>query len=342
MLLDLASISIVWLAAAFVAASVVILLAGSRLARDADRIADRTGVGEALTGAIFLGATTSLPGCIVSVMTAAYGHPELAVSNAIGGIAVQTAFLSFADIAHRRANLEHAAASFTNLTQGALLVVLLAIPLVAYAAPPFAMLGVSPASLLLLVVYAFGMRLSASARAEPMWRPRETRETQVDVPGSDRDWRGLRSWLGFACMASCTALAGFALAETAVELSRKTGLSESTIGALFTAVTTSLPELVTSIAAVRQGALTLAVGGIIGGNAFDVLFLAFADIVYRGGSIYHAMAERQVFLVAVSIAMTGILLLGLLRRETHGFAGIGFESVSILIVYLGAVLVMTV
>jgi cation:H+ antiporter len=53
------------------------------------------------------------------------------------------------------------------------------------------------------------------------------------------------------------------------------------VGGLFTAVSTSLPELVTSVAAVQQGALTLAVGGIIGGNSFDVMFVAFADIAYR-------------------------------------------------------------
>jgi cation:H+ antiporter len=336
MLLDLSAIPLAWLIAAFALAGACILLAGTRLARQADQIADRTGMGEALTGAIFLGATTSLPGSIVSVVSASFGHTELAVSNAIGGIAAQTAFLGLADITYRRANLEHAAASFTNLTQGAVLVVLLAIPLVAQATPPLTVLGVSPATLALFGAYAFGLRISAEARAEPMWRPRDTAETKVDRPDTNGNWRGWRSWLMFACVATIAGSAGFVLAETAVELSRKTGLSESAIGALFTAVTTSLPELVTSIAAVRQGALTLAVGGIIGGNAFDVLFLAFADIAYRDGSIYHTMIERHVFLVAVSIVMTGVLLLGLLRRETHGFAGIGFESALVLGMYLGA------
>ncbi len=339
MLLDLSGVSLPWLIVAFALAGVAILLAGTRLARQADQIADRTGIGEALAGAVFLGATTSLPGSILSVVAAGFGHTELAVSNAIGGIAAQTAFLSIADIAHRRANLEHAAASLTNLTQGALLVVLLAIPLIAYAMPPFSVLGISPATLVLLATYVFGIRLSARARAEPMWRPQATRETRPDTPGDTSGWHGWRSWLTFILVALCVGLAGFALAETAVELSRKTGLSETTIGAVFTAVTTSLPELVTSIAAVRQGALTLAVGGIIGGNAFDVLFLAFSDIAYRGGSIYHAMIDRHVFLVALSIAMTGVLLLGLLRRETHGFAGIGFESALILAMYAGAIVV---
>ena len=93
--------------------------------------------------------------------------------------------------------------------------------------------------------------------------------------------------------------------------------------------------MVTSIAAVRHGALTLVVGDIIGGNSFDVLFIAFADVAYRDGSIYHALTQSQSFIIALTILMTGILILGLLRREKHGISNIGFESFLILILYLG-------
>ena len=90
------------------------------------------------------------------------------------------------------------------------------------------------------------------------------------------------------------------------------------------------------MAAVRRGALTLAVGGIIGGNAFDTIFLAFSDVAYREGSIYHAISERQVFLISLTVLLTGLLLLGLLRREKHGVANIGFESFLILVMYFGS------
>ena len=108
-------------------------------------------------------------------------------------------------------------------------------------------------------------------------------------------------------------------------------------GGLFTAVSTSLPELVDTVAAVRQGALTLAVGGIIGGNCFDLLLLAFSDIAFRSGSIYAVISDRQVFVISLTILMTGILLLGLLQREKYGFANIGFESVLILLLYIGGI-----
>jgi len=105
------------------------------------------------------------------------------------------------------------------------------------------------------------------------------------------------------------------------------------VGGLFTALATSTPELVTTIAAIRIGALTLAVSNIFGTNCFNMLVVAAADAGYAHGSIYHDMAPVQMTWGLVSILMTAILLLGLVRRETYGIGRIGFESALILGVY---------
>jgi cation:H+ antiporter len=100
-----------WLVVALMAgAALVIGVAGTRLAGVADQLADRTGMGEIVAGAVFVGASTSLPGLITSIVTAAQGYPVLAIGNAVGGLTAQTAFLAIADLTYRRANLEHAAA----------------------------------------------------------------------------------------------------------------------------------------------------------------------------------------------------------------------------------------
>lgn len=319
----------------FVIAVLVIAFAGTRMAKIADRLADATGLGEAFVGALFLGGSTSLAGIVTSITAAANNHPELAVSNALGGIAAQTVFLGVADIAYRKANLEHAAASAATLMQATVLVTLLAIPLLAMAGPPVEVLGIHPATLLIPVAYFFGLRLVSEAQTRPMWSPRRTDKTRVDEPTIDETERPqLTMWLQFATLAVIIAIAGYSVGEAGVSISVQTGLSESLVGSLLTAICNSLPELVTTVAAVRQGALTLAVGGVIGGNSFDVLLLAFSDLAYRHGSIYHALAGQQVFVVALTILMTGVLLLGLLRREKHGIGNIGFESVLVLILYL--------
>ena len=327
--------------ALFVAATVAIVLAGTRLAGVTDVIAERTGLGEAIVGAVLLGASTSLSGIVTSVTAASNGGADLAASNAVGGIAVQTFFLAVADLVYRRANLEHAAASPANLAQGALLVTLLALPLLALSGPEVTLLGVHPATPLLLAGYLFGLRIVSSAQDHPMWSPQQTSDTQNEEEESSEDdgssgqsLSGL--WLRFALLAPVIGVSGWVVGSTGSVIAAETGLTATVVGALLTATVTSLPELVTSVSAVRRGALTLAVGGIIGGNAFDTIFLAFSDVFYREGSLYHAVSEQQIFLISLTILLTGILLLGLLRRERRGLANIGFESVLVLVLYIGS------
>ena len=323
----------------FILSALVICAGGVALTRRADLLADRTGLGEAVAGAVFLGVTTSLSGTVTSVTAAAQGAASLSIANALGGIAVQTAFLAVADITYRRANLEHAAAELTNLVLVTLLMLTLSIPLLAYSMPAYTVWALHPASPVLAIVYVAGLRLSEQIRMAPMWQPTETTETRFDMP--EKEGPGAptthRLAVEFALLMATVGAAGWVIAETGTALSSQTGLSQAVIGTLFTSVATSLPELVTTLAAVRRGALQLAVGGIIGGNTYDVLFLALSDAAYRDGSLYHAMEPRHVFLIALALAMSAVLLLGLLRREKSGAGNIGFESVLVLAIYAGAV-----
>lgn len=74
----------------------------------------------------------------------------MAVSNALGGIAVQTFFLAIADMVYRRANLEHAAASAPNMMQNGLLIVLLALILLTPNLPEVTVWGIHPVTPILL------------------------------------------------------------------------------------------------------------------------------------------------------------------------------------------------
>ena len=333
---DFATFSTSAVAAVFAGCAVLIALLGTKMAGYADTIADRTGLGEALIGSVLLGAGTSIAGIVTSASTAAGGAPDLAVSNALGGIAAQTMFLALADIFYRKVNLEHAGASPVNLGQSTVLIVLVTLPIMAWAAPPFALFGINPLTPVLVGVYLIGLHNAHRIHQEPMWYPRNTDATRSEDDDDCRDQRPL--WLIgslFAGLVVLVGLAGWAVGQTGLELSARFGISQGLVGALGTAIVTSLPELVTTIAAVRRGALQLAIGGIIGGNMFDALFIAASDVAYREGSIYNAISERTVFWMALAIVMTAILLLGLLRRERQGPAGIGWESVLLLALWGG-------
>ncbi|WP_043530993.1 sodium:calcium antiporter [Litchfieldella xinjiangensis] len=326
----------------FIASAAVIGVVGTRLASIVDELADRTGLGEAIAGAVLLGLATSLAGIVLSVSAAWGGRPELAMSNALGGIAAQTLFLTVADLAYRRANLEHAAASIGNMMQGALLLCLLALLLVGRFSTEITIWGVHPVTPVLFCGYVFGLRLINQAQIDPMWSPARTMETRVDEPDEAESRRSLtRLWLVFVVLATLLGLSGWAMERSATVISDVSGLDQAAVGVLMTSVATSLPELVTTVAAVRRGALTLAVAGIIGGNAFDTLFAGAADIAYREGSIYHATPDSVSLWIALSLLMTGVLLVGLIRREEQGPGRIGFESVAIIACYaVGVVMVL--
>lgn len=337
----LANWSIMELSVGFALAAIVVLLAGLRITSLVDRLADRTGIGEAIAGAVLLGMSTSLSGTIVSITVAFDGLASLAYSNSVGGIAAQTAFLAIADLVYRKANLEHAAADLANIFQAITLIVLLTLPLLAATQPEFTVFSIHPVSLIIPIVYVSALVATRALRKTPMWRPVSTSDTRKDAPehesNTTRQKSTSRLFAEFFLLMLVMGAAGWVIAKTAGTITGRMGLSESLVGALATAVVTSLPELVTTIAAVRHGALQLAVGGIIGGNTFDTLFLAMADTSYREGSLYHAAGAGDQFWTLTAILMTGVLLGGLILRQRKGPVSIGAESVALLAIYAGAI-----
>lgn len=333
--------SMLGLMAGFAVAAAAVLFTGLRMTGLVDRLADRLGIGEAIAGAVLLGAATSLSGTIVSITVAFDGHASLAYSNSIGGIAAQTAFLAIADLVYRKANLEHAAADMGNVFQAVVLMVLLTLPLLAATLTEITVFAVHPVSLAIPILYVGGLLATRAMREKPMWSPVLTGDTREDAPEREDEEtqrkRTTRLLLDFLLLMLAMGIAGWVIAKTAAELTGRLALSESLVGALATAVATSLPELVTTIAAVRRGALQLAVGGIIGGNTFDTLFLTAADVAYRDGSLYHAIGMADQFWNLVAMLMTGILLGGLILRQRDGPGRIGVESVALLLVYAGAI-----
>ncbi|QFS81328.1 Inner membrane protein YrbG [Roseivivax sp. THAF40] len=334
----IASLSSPFLFAVFALAASAVVVASIKATQLADIIADRTQMGEAMAGGLILGAATSLAGVVVSVNAAASGDASYAFSNAVGGIAAQTLFLAIADLLHKRANLEHAAAEPANLFQAVMLIILLSIPLCALSGPELSYLGVHPASVLLFLVYLAGVKLATSVREDPMWRPVRTSDTRDDAPeDGDEAQRSARGpALQFMGLVVVMGMGGWVISQAGGVFISRFGLSSSLVGAVVTAVVTSLPEFVTTLVAVRRGALQLAVGGIIGGNTFDTLFLVAGDVAYRDGSLYHAIGTNDAYWLATGLLMTSVLLAGLILRQREGPGRIGIESVLMMAIYATA------
>jgi cation:H+ antiporter len=71
------------------------------------------------------------------------------------------------------------------------------------------------------------------------------------------------------------------------------GTTATFIGTSLVAITTSLPELVVSISAVRLGAFDLAVGNLFGSNAFNMAAFFFADLTYQQGGLLSTVSSTH-------------------------------------------------
>lgn len=96
-----------------------------------------------------------------------------------------------------------------------------------------------------------------------------TSDTRPDEPGdhgmlSQHSTRAL--WTQFALIAMVVVVGGWAIAQAAEIIVDATGLNAGFVGGIFMGLVNALPETVTAVAAVRRGALTLAIAAIIGGN----------------------------------------------------------------------------
>ncbi|WP_269849444.1 hypothetical protein [Methanosarcina horonobensis] len=134
----------------FVIFTAVIGTEGTRLSKTADQFADLTGLGEALVGGVLIGSIDSPAGAITSITAAYENHPSLQSATQSEGILAQTKFLALADISYKKANLEHAAASYPNLMQG---------------------------TLLMIIGYIAGIRMIWEAEKRAMWVPKSTTST---------------------------------------------------------------------------------------------------------------------------------------------------------------------
>lgn len=104
---------------------------------------------------------------------------------------------------------------------------------------------------------------------------------------------------------------------------------------MFAALVTSLPELVVTYAAVRIGAVDMAIGDLLGSNLFNILILSVDDVFYRSGDLISSISSIHLISAISAMVMTGITVIGLFFRSSRQiFNRFGWPSIFLLIVYV--------
>ena len=325
--------------AIFAAAGAVVWIAGTRLAGYVDEIGDRTSLSQAFLGMVFLGVATSLPEIATTVTGSLIGNAELVTANLFGGVAMQVAVLAVVDLIAVRGALTYVTPKPVLLFQGVMLILLLAMALAGAAVgEPVSMMGIGLTPLLLAAGYVVTVRVTGTGKYLPRWRPTERAEQRVrrDDHGQGATGAHLSSRRLYAmCVIAALGIlvAGWAITMTADVLAEQTGLGASFVGVALVAAGTSLPELSTTLGAVRHGNHEMAVSNILGTNCLEVALFLVADVAYREGPILAAANESSMLAAAVGLMVTCLLLLGLLERRDETIGRMGWDSMAILVVY---------
>ncbi|MDX1381426.1 MAG: hypothetical protein R3233_09915 [Xanthomonadales bacterium] len=350
--------------AIFSVSALAVWISGAALSRHADAIAALTGLGRGFTGVLLLGAATSLPELATTLSASAQGYPSLAGTNLLGSVTMQIAVLAVVDgLVLRSKALTHFSATPTFLMQGVLLALLLAIAAAGIAVGEFWTIGpVGFWSLLLAAAYGLALVVMYRYEGSGRWEPAGVEADQASAadpaapgvenplganpgsgdPGQESDpapslgGRVLR----FLAAATGVLVSGYLVATSGARLTEVTGLDETLVGASLVAIATSLPEVSTTVTAVRMGSYAMAVGNILGTNALDLALFLPADLVHPAGTVIDALDGRAVFITALGIVLTCIYLWGVLERRDRTLWGFGVDSVAVIVVYAAGMVLL--
>jgi len=155
-----------------------------------------------------------------------------------------------------------------------------------------------------------------------------------------QEFSGLRLGCLFALHAFLVLVGGWAVSTAGDAIARQTALGSGFVGATFVALMTSLPEVSTTVGAVRLQAYTMAISNIIGTNSLEVALLFPAELAYQDGLIISAADPSAIFVGAIGIMVTGLYLWGILERRNRTILGMGTDSALVCLVYLGGLVLL--
>lgn len=291
----------------FAVCASIIVVAGTRLAGFADAIAEITRTGRLLIGSVLLAGATSLPELTVDISAIRMGAPDLGIGDLFGSCLANLMILAVLDLMQQSSGGILSRRAARHALSGSMSVVMISIAgltlLTAPLADDMTFLGISPGLWLLAIVYIGGVRivyLDQMVSAAEAAAPQHTAEQQGSLS---------RALCGFTAAAVVILIVGPFMAHAAEEFAKATGLGRTFVGTTLIALSTSLPEFVASLAAVRMGAHDLAIGNIFGSNAFNMLLLVPLDVV-QDGSLMAAVSMSHGVTCLSAILATQVVIMG--------------------------------
>lgn len=327
----MSSLGTLWLE--FIFCSIVIVYCGTRLSKYGDVIAEKTGLGRAWIGMILLASITSLPELATGISAVAIvGAPDIAIGDVVGSCVYNLAILASMDLFDRKTPL-FKRADFGHIISSAMGILLISIFIAGVLlGPTLPSIGhVGLYTPIIFFVYLVGLR------AVYYYEKRGMKEAirEVALVFKYEDISAKRAWSMYLVNGAAIVMAASWIPMIAKSLAELTSWGEGFMGSVFVAMTTSLPEVVVSIAAIRIGAHDLAIGNMFGSNMFNILVVGVDDIFYLEGPILNAISADHLITALAALMMTAVAVAGLTYRpDKKAFMRVGWDTVTILSLWL--------
>jgi len=315
----------------FIVCTAVIVYSGTKLSKYGDIIAEKTGFGRAWIGIVLMASVTSLPELVTGISSVTYaGLPDIAVGDVIGSCVFNMLILAILDTMYRPAPIS------TKAHQGHVLsaafgLLLLSIVCVSMFLreniSPIGWLGLY--SFLFIVIYLIAMRLVFTYEKRKI--AEFLKEMAEELKYKDVSMKA--AVLHYGVNALIVIIAAIFLPKIGEGIAESTGLGQTFVGNIFIAISTSLPEVVVSIAAVKMGAVDLAIGNLFGSNVFNIFILALDDVFFLKGPLLSYASPNHIISALSAITMTTIAIIGLTYRAEKKPLFLAWDSIGILLVY---------
>jgi len=313
----------VW--ATFAITSILIVAAATQLAKYGDVIAVRTRLGGMFIGVLLLAGATSLPEVLTSISSLSQNAPNLAAGNLLGSNTFNMFLLAIIDLAHRDQRILRKAA-LKHALSGSLAVLMIGLVIFFMLADIKIQIGwIGLDSLIIIGAYIIAVWL-IQGNSDGTAQPAET-EIPAGTPSL------LKGIIGFAVAAGALVLITPVMVQSSNEIAEITGLGATFVGTTLVALVTSLPELVTTIAAIKIGADDMAIGNLFGSNMFNMFAIGLTDAFFTQGRFLSVIDPSFLLVATLGILMTGMALIGNLAKLEKRIWFIELDVLALVMVY---------
>jgi cation:H+ antiporter len=316
----------------FIICTLVIVYSGTRLTKYGDIIAEKTGLGRAWIGLILMASVTSLPELVTGISSVTYADvPDIAVGDVLGSCVFNMLIIALLDAIYRIMPISAKAHQGNILSAGFGILLLSIVAISLFLGKSISPLGwIGPYSLLFVIIYFIAIKLVFSYEKRQI--AAYIKEMAVEL--KYKDILTKTAIINYSVNAVVIIIAATFLPKIGEGIAETTGLGQTFVGNIFIAISTSLPEVVVSISAVKIDAIDLAIGNLFGSNIFNILILAIDDIFFIKGPLLSFVNPNHIISALSAVAMTTIAIIGLTYRAEKKPLLLAWDSIGIVMVYI--------